>query len=397
MLRTAIEPLSGAIKPRVVSLPPGWGHGRPGTRMSVGNGSPGVNTNALSPPTFVDEPSGNGARNGIPVTVVHVGQVTPAGYVPRRNAGKNSGRASRGRCEMNDHNTLDASGQTRRPHSDQWYRLLTEGHAPLVRARRVFRYLPSAPRCKMCNNPFGRPVGRILGVAGFKPSRKNPDLCTRCCDAVPHGGAEVDIAVLLADVRGSTTLGEQTPAADFATLLDRFYAAATQTLLRRDAVVDKLIGDEVMAFFVRGISGPDYRHQAVRAGLELLSAIGYGRDGGPWLNVGAAVNAGPAYVGNVGGAVVDFTALGDSVNAAARMQQAAAGGELLVAAGVADDLVAHGSRRQPALRGPRPADRSLRVDHPGTSEEARWRTTACTASVACTRVSWIRTRPRPAQ
>jgi hypothetical protein len=88
VLRTAIEPLSGAIKPRVVSLPPGWGHGRPGTRMSVANGSPGVNTNALSPPTFVDEPSGNGARNGIPVTVVHVGQVTPAGYVPRRNAGK---------------------------------------------------------------------------------------------------------------------------------------------------------------------------------------------------------------------------------------------------------------------------------------------------------------------
>ena len=208
----------------------------------------------------------------------------------------------------------------------------------------MFRYLPSAPRCKMCNNPFGGPVGRLLGVAGFKPSRKNPDLCTRCCDAVPHGGAEVDIAVLLADVRGSTALGEQTPAADFATLLDRFYAAATQTLLRRDAVVDKLIGDEVMAFFVRGISGPDYRHQAVRAGLELLSAIGYGRDGGPWLNLGAAVNAGPAYVGNVGGAVVDFTALGDSVNAAARMQQAAAGGELLVAAGVADDRVA---RRQP--------------------------------------------------
>jgi class 3 adenylate cyclase len=45
--------------------------------------------------------------------------------------------------------------------------------------------------------------------------------------------------------------GERTPAADFATLLDRFYAAATQTLLRRDAVIDKLIGDEVMAFFVR--------------------------------------------------------------------------------------------------------------------------------------------------
>jgi adenylate cyclase len=113
--------------------------------------------------------------------------------------------------------------------------------------------------------PVG-PVGRILGVAGFQPSRNNPNLCTRRCEAVPHGGAEVDIAVLFADVRGSTALGQRTPAADFATLLDRFYAAATQTLMRRDAVIDRLIGDEVMAFFVRGISGPDYRHQAVRAG-----------------------------------------------------------------------------------------------------------------------------------
>ena len=58
-----------AIMPGVVSMPHGWGHGKPGTRMSVANDSPGVNTNVLSPPTFIDEPSGNGALNGIPVTV----------------------------------------------------------------------------------------------------------------------------------------------------------------------------------------------------------------------------------------------------------------------------------------------------------------------------------------
>jgi anaerobic selenocysteine-containing dehydrogenase len=62
--------VTDAIKPGVVSMPHGWGHGKPGTRMSVANGSPGVNTNVLSPPTFLDEPSGNGALNGIPVTVV---------------------------------------------------------------------------------------------------------------------------------------------------------------------------------------------------------------------------------------------------------------------------------------------------------------------------------------
>ena len=88
-----------------------------------------------------------------------------------------------------------------------------------------------------------------------------------------------------------------------------FYIAATQTLLRHDAVIDKTIGDEVMAFFVRGISGPQYRRRAVLAGMELLKAVGYGGDGGPWLELGVAVNAGVAYVGNVGGAVVDFTAL----------------------------------------------------------------------------------------
>lgn len=78
-----------AIKPGVVSMPHGWGHGKPGTRMAVANGSPGVNTNVLSPPTFIDEPSGNGALNGIPVTIVddqarfrpaptHENRVTPS-------------------------------------------------------------------------------------------------------------------------------------------------------------------------------------------------------------------------------------------------------------------------------------------------------------------------------
>ena len=64
--------VTDAIMPGVVSMPHGWGHGKPGTRMAIANDSPGVNTNILSPPTFIDEPSGNGALNGIPVTVTPV-------------------------------------------------------------------------------------------------------------------------------------------------------------------------------------------------------------------------------------------------------------------------------------------------------------------------------------
>ena len=246
---------------------------------------------------------------------------------------------------------MDLDAATDQASAELWSKVLSDGHASLVRARHVFRVLPSEPRCKLCNNPFGGMGGRVLRVAGFKPSRKNPNLCTRCCDSLPAGGAEVDIAVLFADIRGSTGLGEQTVATDFAALLNRFYATATQTLLRHDAVIDKLIGDEVMAFFVQGITGADYRRRAVEAGIDLLRAVGYATDSGPWIELGVAVNAGVAYVGNVGADVVDFTALGDPVNVAARMQQSAAAGELLVAEGVDDGLAAGAPRRTLAVRG----------------------------------------------
>jgi adenylate cyclase len=246
---------------------------------------------------------------------------------------------------------MDRDAAADRASAELWSKVLSDGHASLVRARHVFRALPSEPRCKLCNNPFGGVGGRVLRVAGFRPSRKNPNLCTRCCDSLPAGGAEVDIAVLFADIRGSTGLGEQTVATDFAALLNRFYATATQTLMRHDAVIDKLIGDEVMAFFVRGITGTDYRRHAVEAGLDLLRAVGYGTDSGPWLELGVAVNAGVAYVGNVGAGVVDFTALGDPVNVAARMQESAAAGELLVADGVDAELGAGAPRRTLTVRG----------------------------------------------
>ena len=242
---------------------------------------------------------------------------------------------------------------TTAPRSEEWRVILTEGHGGLVRARHLFRLLPSDPRCKVCNNPFGGVGGRVVRLAGFRPSRKNPNLCSRCCDSLPAGGADVDVAVLFADVRGSTGLGEHADPAAFAGLLNRFYTVATDALLRHDAIIDKLIGDEVMAIFVPGVSGTEYRRRAVDAGLDLLRAVGYGTPGGAWLDLGVAVNAGVAYVGNVGSAVVDFTALGDPVNLAARLQGHAAAGELLVADGVADDRVAGHAheRRTLALRG----------------------------------------------
>jgi adenylate cyclase len=193
------------------------------------------------------------------------------------------------------------------------------------------RVLPGPPRCKFCYNPFGGIGGRMCRVFGMSPSRKNPRLCALCCEKMPRGGAEIEVAILFADVRGSTALAEALGPAAFAETLNRFYRTATEVLVRYDATIDKLIGDEVMAFFVPGFVGPAFKRSAVEAGQALLRALGYGSARGAWLPAGVGIDAGTAFVGNVGGDdFVDFTALGDPVNTAARIQAAAHAGELLV-------------------------------------------------------------------
>jgi adenylate cyclase len=221
-----------------------------------------------------------------------------------------------------------------------WESLLVDGYEPVRRAQRMFRHLPSGPRCKLCQNPFHGIGGKLVGLAGFKPSRKNPNLCSKCCDGLPAGGLEVDIAVVFADVRGSTGLGEAMSPTEFAARLNRFYKTATDVLVRHDAIIDKLIGDEVMALFIRGFAGDDYRRDGALAAIDLSRSVSE-------VPIGVAVNAGTAFVGNVGsGFVVDFTALGDAVNVAARLQSFAAVGEVVVAA----DLYELIEREHPGAR-----------------------------------------------
>jgi len=251
-----------------------------------------------------------------------------------------------------------------------WRRRLTEGHRQLRILHLLFRHLPSPPRCKLCHNPFGGIGGRLVALWGFTRSRKNPNLCTRCCEALPLGGAEVDIAVLFADVRGSTATAEQLGPGAFAAWMNRFYHAATEILVRYDAVIDKLVGDAVMALFIPGICGREYPLRAAEAALALAREVGDPGGHTPHLPLGVAVNSGLAYVGNVGGEnAVDFTALGDTVNATARLAASAAAGEVLlgeaVYAAIAErypDL----EIRSLTLRG-REAPITVRVARPGTA------------------------------
>ena len=207
-----------------------------------------------------------------------------------------------------------------------WEALLVKGYEPLKVAQRIFRWLPHDPRCKLCQNPFGGVGGKMVGLVGRKPSRKNPNICQACFDHLPAGGIEIAIGVVFADVRASTALGEQSDATTFAERLNEFYATATKVLIHNEGIVDKLIGDEVMGLFIQGIAGPDYRRKAAIAALELASKVS-------GLPLGVAANAGVAFVGNVGsGSVLDFTALGDAVNVGARLQAHASEGEVVLSA-----------------------------------------------------------------
>jgi adenylate cyclase len=240
--------------------------------------------------------------------------------------------------------------------SDPQWRALLNGTDPgFVAGRGFFRMIPSSPRCKLCAAPFagfGAPLMRMLDRG---PWVKNPRICGLCFKQLEkgRGGAEIELSMLFADVRGSTGLAETMGANAFRRLLDRFYHEATDILVARDAVVDKFVGDEVVALFLPALTGTDHAHDAIEAARDLLKATGHGSSAGPWIPVGAGVHTGIAYVGTVGDTVTDFTALGDNVNVTARLASAAGPGEILVSSASAEaaDLDRSLETRHLTLRG----------------------------------------------
>lgn len=217
-----------------------------------------------------------------------------------------------------------------------WQQFLAAGEvASERRLRHLFGLLPADPRCKICKAPF-RGVGSLIARTFFgkRPSKLNPRMCNFCEEfASRHqGGAEIELTMFFADVRGSTTLAELMSIHDFSQLINRFYKVATDVLIRTDALIDKLIGDEVTGMYLPGYAGKNHAGRAFEAALDLLRLTGHGAGEGPWVPVGIGIHTGVAFVGAVGSAdgVTDITALGDAPNVAARLAAQAAVGEILI-------------------------------------------------------------------
>ncbi len=223
-------------------------------------------------------------------------------------------------------------------YSDEfWREFLTKGDPRERRLRRIFKRVPHGPRCQMCAAPFegiGAPLMRLIGK---RRSQFNPTWCDTCNDfmARHHGGAEIEGTFLFADIRGSTALAERMGSTGFRDLLDRFYSTASAAVFDHDGMVDKFVGDELVAMFVPLLAGERHAARAIEAARELLVATGH--PAAPWVPIGAGVHTGRAWVGAVGeGAHTEITALGDAVNTTARLASVAQAGEVLVTVSAAD-------------------------------------------------------------
>jgi adenylate cyclase len=140
----------------------------------------------------------------------------------------------------------------------------------------------------------------------------------------------VDVSLLFADVRGSTSIAERMTPSKFTALMNRFFRSGSRVLIESDALIDKFVGDEVVGVYLPAIVA-DHPRAAIEAGRSLLIATGHRDPEGPWLPIGIGANSGTAFVGSVGDAsVADFSAMGDVVNVTARLASVASAGELLV-------------------------------------------------------------------
>ena len=224
-----------------------------------------------------------------------------------------------------------------------WYHFLTgEFRAPLPLGMRLYqgtmgrlyKILPSNPHCIECGIPMSGIGGGALRFMGSTPSSFSSRLRSGCERAARkyESGAEVELTMVFADVRDSTPLAEEKGVSGFREIINRFYSETSNVLVEHNAMVNRLMGDQVIALFVPRIAGKNHAKTALHATQELLRVTGHGDKNGPWIPVGAGIHTGVAYVGAVGSAsgVNEVTVLGSAANMCARLSSKAAAGEILI-------------------------------------------------------------------
>ena len=150
------------------------------------------------------------------------------------------------------------------------------------------------------------------------------------------GGRDCQVAVLFVDIRGFTSMSEGLPPDQVVGILDRYLGKVTEVIFRNGGTLDKFIGDAVMAVYNAPLDVEAYEEKAVRTGIEIVQSIEelngeLERDFGKRITCGVGIHQGRAVVGNIGCDFrMDYTAIGDTVNVAQRLESLAGPGQVLI-------------------------------------------------------------------
>jgi class 3 adenylate cyclase len=201
--------------------------------------------------------------------------------------------------------------------------------------------------CKGCWQQMHMPIP-LRGVLslpfrafGIRPSRMNPNICTICETmferAMKARTVTLDATILFADLRAYTKLSQSISATEMGGLLDAFYDQCAAAIWQHDGLLNKTIGDAVMAVFNFPIRRDDHARQAVLAAREMQRSFGVGHElaaslagTGIEVGIGVGIHTGEISFGEFGHAHRDLTAIGTVVNTASRAQSAAKAGQILV-------------------------------------------------------------------
>lgn len=220
-------------------------------------------------------------------------------------------------------------------HEELWKQVFGEGHPVLLKKQKRFLSWPSDPRCKMCYAPFGGFGGLITRLTGLMPSDRNPHYCNKCdgfLQAFP-GGAEVDMTMLILDIRGSVELSGRIPPRQFAETVNAMREITSAVIAENRGFILEFQGDSVVAVFPPGFTGADHAAMGLAAAKGIVNQSVKIKGTDEVLPIGVAVHTGPIYICTVtaaGGNMQGVSVFGQGVNYVARLAASAAAGNALI-------------------------------------------------------------------
>ncbi|MBW6485647.1 MAG: adenylate/guanylate cyclase domain-containing protein [Syntrophobacterales bacterium] len=140
------------------------------------------------------------------------------------------------------------------------------------------------------------------------------------------GGDKKNLSVMFSDIRGFTSISEQLAPEQLVQLLNEYLTAMTNIVFKHEGLLDKYIGDAIMAVFGAPLDQPDHARRACLTAVEMMSElkrlrIKWASEGWPPINIGIGINTGDMVVGNMGSEMrFDYTVMGDSVNLSSRLE-----------------------------------------------------------------------------